>query len=68
LIDLVDGLSLRLVVLVNVTNGNLVDHDVRIGGGATERLLGHGDQTQAIAPTLFVVIGVFLSSGDLGSD
>jgi hypothetical protein len=31
LIDLVDGLSSGLVVLVSVTNGNLVDHDARLG-------------------------------------
>jgi hypothetical protein len=31
-------------VLVNVTNGNFADHDARLGGGAAERLPGHGDQ------------------------
>ncbi len=44
LIDLVDGLSSGSVVLVNVTNGNFADHDARLGGGAAERLPGHGDQ------------------------
>jgi hypothetical protein len=52
LIDLVDGLSLRAVVLVSVTNGNLADHDARLGGGAAECLPGHGDQTQAIIATI----------------
>jgi hypothetical protein len=56
LIDLVDGLSSGSVVLVSVTDGDLVDHDARLRGGAAERLLGHGDQAQAIAPTLFVVV------------
>jgi hypothetical protein len=68
LIDLVDGLSSGSVVFVSVTDGDLVDHDVRLRGGATKRLLGHGDQAQAIATTLFVVIRVLLSDGGLGSD
>ncbi len=68
LIDLVDGLSSGLVVLVSVTNGNLADHDARLGGGAAERLPGHRDQAQAIAVTLFVVIRVLLGSGGLDSD
>ncbi len=68
LIDLVDGLSSGSVVLVNVTNGNLADHDARLGGGAAECLPGHGNQVQAITPTLLVVIGVLLGSGGLRSD
>jgi hypothetical protein len=68
LIDLEDGLSSGSVVLVSVTNGNLADHDARLGGGAVERLSSHGDQAQAIAPTLLVLIGVLLGSGGLGSD
>ncbi len=44
LIDLVDGLFLGLVVLVKVTNDDLVDHDARFGSGAAERLPVHGDQ------------------------
>jgi hypothetical protein len=51
-----------------MTNGNLADHDARLEGEATERLPGHGDQAQAIASTLLVVIGVLLGSGGLGSD
>ncbi len=42
LIDLVDGLSSGSMVLVNVTNGNLADHDARLEGEAVERLPGHG--------------------------
>ncbi len=59
---------LGLVVLVSVTDGDLVDHDARLGGGAVEHLPGHGDQAQAIAMTFFVVVGVFLSGGGLGND
>jgi hypothetical protein len=33
LIDLVDGLSSRSVVLVSVTNDNLANHDALLGGG-----------------------------------
>ncbi len=44
LIDVVDGLSSGSVVLVSVTNGNLADHDVCLGGGAAERLPRHGDK------------------------
>jgi hypothetical protein len=44
LIDLVDGLSLGLVTLVSMTDGNIVDHDARLGDRAVERLPGHGDQ------------------------
>ncbi len=67
-IDLVDGLSSRSVVLVSVTDGDLVDHDARLRGGAAERLLGHDDQAQAITVTLLVVIGMCLGGSDLGSD
>ncbi len=68
MIHLVDGLSSDSVLLVDMTNGNLADHDARLEGEATERLPGHGDQAQAIASTLLVVIGVLLGSGGLGSD
>ncbi len=68
LIDLVDGLSLGLVVLVSVTDDDLVDHDARFGGGAVERLSCNGDQTHAIATTLLVVVGVLLGGDSLGSD
>jgi hypothetical protein len=56
LIDLVNGLFSGSVVLVSVTDGDLADHDARLEGGAAERLPGHGDQAQAIAATLFVVV------------
>ncbi len=36
------------VVLISVTDGDLADHDARLGGGAAECLPGHGDQAQAI--------------------
>ncbi len=49
LIDLVDSLSSGSVLLVSMTNGNLADHDARLGGGAAERLPGHVDQAQTIA-------------------
>jgi hypothetical protein len=65
LIDLVDGLSLGSVVLVCVTDGDLADHDARLGGGAAKRLPSHGDQAQAIAATLFVVVWVLLGSSGL---
>jgi hypothetical protein len=68
LIDLEDGLSSGSVVLVNVTDGDLADHDARLGGGATKHLSGHGNQAQAIAATLFVIVGMCFSSGNLGSD
>ncbi len=69
LIDLVDGLSSGSVVLVSVTDGNLADHDAHFRDGAAERLPGHSDQTQAIAATLLVVIGVLLGGGGgLGND
>jgi hypothetical protein len=68
LIDLVDGLSSRSIVLVNVTNGDLADHDARFGGGAPKHLLGHGDQAQAIVVTLLVIVGVLLGGGGLGND
>ncbi len=44
LIDLVDGLFSGMVVLLSVTDGNLADHDARLGSGAVERLPSHGDQ------------------------
>ncbi len=56
LIDLVDGLSSGSVVLISVMDGDLADHDARLGGGAAERLPGHGDEAQAIAATLLVVV------------
>jgi hypothetical protein len=68
LIDLEDGLSSGSVVLVSVTDGDLVDHDARLGGGATKRLPGHGDQAQAITATLLVVVRVLLGGGGLGSN
>jgi hypothetical protein len=68
LIDLVDGLSTGLVVLVSVTNGNLADHDAHLGGGPAKHLLGHGDQVQAVAATLLIVIRMLLGNGDLGND
>jgi hypothetical protein len=34
-------------VLVSMPDGDLADHDARLGGGAAERLPGHGDQAQA---------------------
>ncbi len=39
-------------MLVSVTDGNLVDHDARLGDGAAKHLPDHGDQAQAIATTL----------------
>jgi hypothetical protein len=68
LIDLVDGLSSGSIVLVSVTDGDLVDHDARLGGGAAERLSSQGDQAQAITATLLVVVGVLLSGDSLGND
>ncbi len=68
LINLVDGLSSGLVVLVSVTDDDLADHDARLGGGAAQRLPGHGDQAQAIAATFFVIVGVLIGSSSLGSD
>jgi hypothetical protein len=41
LIDLVDGLSSGLIVLVNVTNDDLADHDAYLGGRAVKRLQCH---------------------------
>jgi hypothetical protein len=64
LIDLVDGLSSGSVMLVSVTDGDLADHDARLGDGATKRLPGHGDQAQAIATTFLVVVRVLLG-GDI---
>jgi hypothetical protein len=46
-------------------NANLVDHDVHLGGGAAERLPGHGDQAQAIVVTFFVVIKVLLGTDQI---
>ncbi len=68
LIDLVDGLTSGTIVLVSVTDGDLADHDARFESRAAERLPGHGDQAQAIAATLLVVVGVLLSNNGLGSD
>jgi hypothetical protein len=50
-------------VLVGVVDGDLVDHDARLGGGVVERLQGHDDHVQAIVVTLPVVVGV-LFGGD----
>ncbi len=55
-------------MLVSVTDGNLVDHDVRLRGGAVERFPGHGDQAQAIAVTLLVIVRVLFGGVGLGSD
>ncbi len=60
LIDLVDGLSSRSVVLIGVANGDLADHDARLEGRAIEHLPSHDDHAQVIATTLLVVIGVLL--------
>ncbi len=68
LIDLVDGLSSRSVVLVSMTDGNLADHDARLRGEAAKHLPGHGNQAQAIAATLLVIVGVLLVDGGLDSD
>jgi hypothetical protein len=65
LIDLEDGLTSGLVVLVDVANGDLTDHDARLGGGAVERLSGHDDHAQAIVMTLLIVVEMFIdSNGD----
>ncbi len=55
-------------MLVGVADGILADHNVRLGGGAAERLPGHDDHVQAIAATLLVVVGVLLGGGGLGDD
>ncbi len=55
-------------MLVSVTDGDIADHDARFEGGAAERLPGHGDQAQAIAATLLVVVGRLLGDNGLGSD
>ncbi len=51
-----------------MTDGDLADHDARLGGEAVERLPGHGDQAQAIAATLLVVVWVLFGGGGLGND
>jgi hypothetical protein len=55
-------------LFVSVTDGDLVDHDAHLGGGAAKRLLGHGDQAQTIATTFLVIIKMLLDSDGLGSD
>jgi hypothetical protein len=55
-------------VIVSVTDGDLADHDTRLGGGAVERLPSHGNQTQAIAVTLLVIVRVLLDDSDLDND
>ncbi len=59
LIDLVDGLSSGMVVLIGVTDGDLADHDARLKSGATERLPSQGDQT------LFIFVQVLITKLDL---
>ncbi len=82
LINLVDGLSSGLVVLVGMADGDLADHDAfvdvaigdladhdaRLENGAVERLPGHDDHAQAIATTLLVVIRVLLDDNDFNDD
>jgi hypothetical protein len=53
-------------VFVGVVDGDLADHDVRLRGGATERLLGHNDHAHAISATFLVVVGVLLGGSGLG--
>jgi hypothetical protein len=65
LIDLVDGLSSGSVVLIGVTDDDFTDHDARLEGEATKRLLGHDDHAQAIATTLLVVVKVLLDDDGL---
>ncbi len=56
-------------MLASMMDGDLADHDACLGGGAVERLPGHGDQTQAIAAILLVVVRVLLrGGGGLGND
>ncbi len=54
-------------MLVGMTDGDLADHDVRLGGGAFECLPGHDDHAQAIATTLLVV-EVLIGDDGLGND
>jgi hypothetical protein len=68
LIDMVDGLSLGSVVLVDVTNDDLADHDARLGDETIEHLSGHDNHAQAIAATFLVVVGVLLDGNGLGGD
>ncbi len=68
LINLLNGLSSGTVVLVSMTDGDLVDHNACLRSKATKRLPSHGNQAQAIAATLLVIIGMLLSSDGLGSD
>ncbi len=55
-------------MLVSMTSGDLADHDACLESGAIERLPSHGNQAQAIAVTLLVVIGVLLDDGGLGNN
>ncbi len=55
-------------MLIDVTFGELVDHDAHFGDGAAECLPNHDDHAQAIATTLLVVVEVLLDDDDLGSD
>ncbi len=64
LIDLVDGLSSGSIVLVGMTDGDLANHDVHLGGEVAECLPSHDDHAQAIAATLLVVVRVLLGGGD----
>ncbi len=55
-------------MFVGVADGDLADHDVRLGGEVAERLQGHDDHVQAIAATLLAIVKVLLGGGGLGSD
>ncbi len=52
-------------MLVSVMDGDLVDHDARLEGRASEHLLDHDDHVQAIAATFLVVVEMLLGSGSL---
>ncbi len=43
-------------MLVNVTDGDLADHDARLEGKIVVRLPGHDDHAQAIAATFLVIV------------
>ncbi len=45
---MVDGLSLGSVMLVDVADGDLEDHDARLRGGAAKRFLGHDDHARPL--------------------